>query len=93
MAGSWAHMVNEDGTPRTDPEDDGYATYGVPDTLENLGDCGEALEECYGMVWWLAAYRARLRFATTEPTREQVMDVIRSARESYEEGVRLGRGQ
>jgi hypothetical protein len=60
--------------------------------MENGGDIIEALEECYGMIWWLAAYRARLRYAATDPTREQIMDVIKSARESHQDGVRLGRG-
>jgi hypothetical protein len=54
-------------------------------------DVNEAVEEMYGMIWWLAAHRARLRFATSRPTREQVMDVINSARENYADGARLGR--
>jgi hypothetical protein len=77
-------MVNDDGTP--------YPDYGTGSLLENTGDVQEVLEQCYGMVWWLAEHRARLRFATTTPTREQVMDVIRSARENHREGARRGRG-
>lgn len=46
-------------------------------------------EEADGMIWWLAAHRARLRYATTDPTREQILDVIESARENYRDGLRL----
>jgi hypothetical protein len=78
-------MTNDDGTPYDD-------RYGFGSMLENGGDTIEALEECYGMIWWLAQHRARLRFATTHITREQILDVIRSAQESYQDGVRLGKG-
>lgn len=83
MAGSFGHMTNDDGTP-VDRE------FGFQD-MTNAGAV-LALEECYGMIWWLAVYRARLRYATTEPTREQILDVIKSAQENYQEGVRLGQG-
>lgn len=85
MAGGWGHVTNDDGTPYE-------GRYGMGDLLENGGDVNEFAEEAYGMVWWLAAHRARLRYATTEPTREQILDVIESARENYRDGVRLGRG-
>lgn len=44
MAGSYNHCVNEDGT------------LDLPDLsrIENLGDAKEAIEEMYGMIWWLA---------------------------------------
>lgn len=85
MAGGWGHVTNDDGTPY-------QGRYGMGDLLENGGDVNEAVEEMYGMIWWLAQHRARLRFATTDVTREQILDVIESARESYRDGVRLGRG-
>lgn len=81
MAGGWGHVTNDDGTP--------YA--GGGDCLENLGDINEFVEEVYGMVWWLAAHRARMRFATTSVTREQIMDVIKSAQENYRSGGHMGR--
>lgn len=81
MAGSWDHITNDDGTP--------YAGRG--DLLENLGDINEFVEEVYGMVWWLAAHRARMRFATTSVTHAQIMDVIASARENYRNGLHMGR--
>lgn len=44
MAGSYNHCVNEDGT------------FDLPDLsrIENLGDAKEAIEEMYGMIWFLA---------------------------------------
>lgn len=59
MAGSFKHIVNEKG------QFIGCAH------LDNLGDAYEALEECYGMIWFLAGGRvfphaaveeARLRY-------------------------------
>lgn len=82
MAGSWRHMTTDDGK-LLDNE-------GFVQMIENLGDAYEAAEECFGMIWWLAQHRARLRYATTEVTREQIMDVIESAREHYTDGVVLG---
>lgn len=83
MAGSWDHMTNDDGTPFSED---------MTALMDTTGDLAEALWECYGMIWWLAAYRARLRYVTADPTREQIMDVIKSARENHEDGVRMGRG-
>lgn len=42
MAGSWGHIVDDEGR-----------FIGV-ELIENLGDAWEVLEECYGMVHWLA---------------------------------------
>lgn len=42
MAGSYAHIVNEQGQ------------FVGTRFIENLGDAYEALEECYGMIWQLA---------------------------------------
>jgi len=43
MAGSWDHMVDDAGQ------------FTGTTALENLGDCYEALEQCYGMVWYLVS--------------------------------------
>lgn len=43
MAGSYSHMTNDKGKFRG------------TEFIENLGDAYEALEECYGMIWQLAA--------------------------------------
>jgi hypothetical protein len=90
-------MTNDDGTPYG-PSVELYAgaqpTYGAGDMLENDGDYREALEQCYGMVWWLAD-----RFGTflwdpepTEdrPSREFVKSLIDQAQENYRDGVERG---
>lgn len=46
MAGSYRHVVDDDGRLR----DNEAFLVGI----ENLGDAYEAVEEMYGMVWWLA---------------------------------------
>lgn len=46
MAGSYNHCVDEDGK-LLDPER-------LAEMLENGGDVYEAIEEMYGMIWFLA---------------------------------------
>jgi hypothetical protein len=46
MAGSYSHCVTEDGKLRN--------PYDLAQMLENGGDVYEAVEELYGMVWYLA---------------------------------------
>lgn len=46
MAGSYGHIVNDDGSLRSPQE--------VAVALENGGDVYEAIEEMYGMIWILA---------------------------------------
>jgi hypothetical protein len=46
MAGSYKHCVAEDGQLLTPEQFSGM--------IENLGDAYEAIEEMYGMVWYLA---------------------------------------
>lgn len=43
MAGSYSHCVDDDGK------------FNGVERLDHLGDAYEALEEMYGMIWWLAA--------------------------------------
>lgn len=42
MAGSYSHLVDDQGRFQ-----------GV-ELIDNLGDAYEALEECWGMIWFLA---------------------------------------
>lgn len=71
MAGSYKHMTNDDGTPCDE-------RFGVGTMLENDGDVDEALRECYGMIWLLAARLAEFQ-AHGEPSRAQIMANITSA--------------
>lgn len=86
MAGSWGHMTNDDGTPYDD-------RYGEGSMLENGGDVIEALEQCYGMVWWLAREVAMCR-ARSWPVpvgREVIMDEIERAVERSRDGAVIGK--
>jgi len=91
MAGSFGHMTNDDGTPYD-------STYGNGSMLENGGDVTEALEECYGMIWWLAealAYRDEnpaTRQALGRAPRDRTLAYIETASASHLEGVRIGKG-
>lgn len=74
MAGSYKHVVNKKGQLLT-PEE-------FSKKIENLGDAYEAVEEMYGMIWWLATkYGDWMRY----PAEIAVED----AREQYKEGVEL----
>ena len=66
MAGSYGHIVGKDGGFR-----------GV-DLIDNLGDAYEALEECYGMIWWLAQQQGG------NPT-----EAIGQAEEHYKDGLAM----
>lgn len=46
MAGSYSHVVYSDGTLR---DNDDFVN-----SIENLGDAYEMVEEMYGMIWFLA---------------------------------------
>jgi hypothetical protein len=74
MAGSWGHIVTRKGK------------FQGTRLLDNLGDCYEALEECYGMVQWLAEQIA----AETVSDRQTV---IEDAQKNWQAGMRLGMGQ
>lgn len=73
MAGSWNHMTNDDGT--------------VHASLENKGDCTEALAQCYGMIWQMAHW-----LAPVEGTREDLLTVIEKARKTWKAGYERGAG-
>lgn len=78
MAGSWDHITTKNGKFR------GTAL------IDNLGDAHEALEECFGMVWYLAEARASMLSAGMAPNREQILRVIKDAAADYKQGVKLG---
>lgn len=66
MAGSYSHCVNDDGTLRRGRS--------FLDLIENLGDATEAIEEMYGMIWYLA---------NGDPTQ------VEEARENYKMGIEI----
>lgn len=63
MAGSYSHCVGDHGEFLAEES-----------LLDDLGDAYEALEEMYGMIWWLAA---------------GAPDLVELARQKYMEGIAL----
>lgn len=66
MAGSWRHMTTKSGKLRSNES--------FTAMIENLGDAYEAAEECYGMVWYLAA---QLAYILDEGASGQQLDRVR----------------
>jgi hypothetical protein len=90
MAGSWNHIV--DGAGRFN---------GSWLVHENGGDTVEALEECYGMVWFLAArvYALTHNVGNGVVTREQletirdpILEIVEEARRNYQMGLGFSPG-
>lgn len=69
MAGSYKHATTKSGKLR-EPFD-------MVRMLENGGDVWEALEEMYGMIWWLADGDSL---------------VVESARQNYQGGIKMSPG-
>ena len=74
MAGSYNHAVEENGALR-DPLD-------MHTMLENFGDCYEAIEEMYGMIWWLAKTAADYGGSLPE-------EWVEMAERKYHEGIEI----
>lgn len=74
MAGSWRHMTSASGKFRGTR------------LLDNEGDCVEALEECFGMVHYLAATLAAGQPGTT------AAEIIEVAQAGYKVGLAISPG-
>lgn len=68
MAGSYNHVTDENGQLRGES---------FTDMIENLGDAYEAIEEMYGMIWFLAG------------TDERAASRVEQARRQYQDGIRM----
>jgi len=84
VAGSYNHVVNNDGTLGSNEF--------VVGMLENGGDVYEAVEEMYGMIWVLAWQAAAPHvsfdfFKSLEFSRESVKDIVEFARQNYKDGL------
>jgi len=75
MAGSYNHIVTDDGNLISNEE--------FPNMIENLGDAYEAIEEMYGMIWWLANLPAAAR--------EKPRVRVEMARLHYDIGLKLAK--
>lgn len=86
MAGSYNHVVTNKGNLASNRD--------VVGMLENGGDVFEAVEEMFGMIWWLAAElvnqgRIDLIAIEEDPTRrfEEIKAAVEKARQNYKEGL------
>ena len=78
MAGSYNHCINHEGK-LLDPES-------LNDMLENGGDVYEAVEEMYGMIWWLAQGLAY------EEREDDIASIVEMARQNYRHGIEFSPG-
>lgn len=78
MAGSYNHVVKEDGNLRSNEA--------VADSLENGGDVFEAVEEMYGMIWYLAAGTH-----TDHATPEYMKMLVKDACLHYKDGLEIAK--
>lgn len=74
MAGSYNHILTDHGNLASPERVNGM--------LENGGDVYEAVEEMYGMIWWLAH---------TSNLDVTPKDVVEMARQNYTEGLKLAK--
>lgn len=75
MAGSYKHVVDEEGKLLN--------TWDMAEMIENSGDVFEAIEEMYGMIWYLA----RLAVGPTAAA-----GVVEVSRLKYKEGLKASPG-
>src|SRR5690349_25115750 len=83
MAGSWSHLTT------------GKGRFRGTELLDTMGDVAEALEECYGMVWYLAMNEVETRMPlNTAPEIKQAMalQMIAEAEASYKRGLSMSPG-
>lgn len=80
MAGSYKHCVDEQGR------------FTGVNLLDDLGDAYEALEEMYGMIWWLAYELAAGKFAYDGLIETEQIRVVEEARQNYQTGLSYSPG-
>lgn len=73
MAGSYGHVVQKDGNLASNKR--------VVDMLENGGDVFEAIEEMYGMIWYLASKQVGREKAAVEDARKNYREGLKRAKE------------
>lgn len=88
MAGSYNHVVTEQGNLCSNEM--------VVDMLENGGDVFEAVEEMYGMVWFLAhqsvaGHVPLEHLDSLQYAKESMKDVVETARQNYTRGLELSK--
>jgi hypothetical protein len=72
MAGSYNHIVQKDGNLGSNKR--------ITQSLENGGDVFEAVEEMYGMIWYLAGKHLG-----------HEKQMVEDARKNYREGLKVAK--
>lgn len=75
MAGSYNHIITDQGNLVSDET--------FVKKIQNLGDAYEAIEEMYGMIWYLAN--------AAEFDKLDSADLVEDARQHYQDGLQLAR--
>lgn len=75
MAGSYNHIIDKDGGLSKGRD--------VLDMLDTGGDVFEAIEELYGMIWYLAQQ------SILSETYSTTKDAVEDSRIFYQEGLRI----
>lgn len=86
MAGSYNSVVTNSGNLKANED--------IVESLETGGDVFEAVEEMYGMIWFLAHLSVAPHipleeFKNLQYAREMVQDMIETARRNYTEGLKV----
>lgn len=79
MAGSYNHVITKGGNLRDNES--------FVQMIENLGDAYEAVEEMFGMIWWLA-WQAHVALDGSAKSPEHFVE---RARQNYEEGLKIAK--
>jgi acyl-CoA synthetase (AMP-forming)/AMP-acid ligase II len=77
MAGSYSHVVTDDGNLGSNEH--------VVNMLENGGDVFEAVEEMYGMIWYLAAVLVPVNKPIT------AKEAVKEAQQHYTIGLSMAK--
>lgn len=88
MAGSYNHVVNDDGNL-------GSHEF-VVDMLENGGDVFEGVEEMFGMIWYLASkavgpWDQEADVRAQKERADKVKDWVEEARQNYKKGLEISK--
>jgi hypothetical protein len=83
MAGSYAHVIADDGSLASSEH--------IVNRLDTGGDVVEAIEQMYGMIWYLAHQLTKLDDGLGEEAiaiyREDMRTLVEEAQQNYEEGL------
>ncbi len=83
MAGSYNHCVTNKGNLRSNES--------LVQMIENLGDAYEAIEELFGMIWWLAAQSEQPRLIVGVEAANEIKAKVEWARQNYQEGLGISK--